>query len=110
MSNIESVPSNISYKSFKTYNLPMQNSYSPTVITETLIASTRLIRRRGLNFSSRMSVKQFHYCNKCLKIFQITLQTAKPFDSSDAMFAVISTLSNTSWTWVAISFHVASKT
>jgi hypothetical protein len=25
--NTESVPSNISYKSFKTYNLPMQNSY-----------------------------------------------------------------------------------
>jgi hypothetical protein len=25
--NIESVPSNISYKSFKTQNLPMQNSY-----------------------------------------------------------------------------------
>jgi hypothetical protein len=25
--NIESVPSNISYKSFKTWNLPMQNSY-----------------------------------------------------------------------------------
>ena len=27
VSNIESVPSIISYKSFKTYNLPMQNSY-----------------------------------------------------------------------------------
>jgi hypothetical protein len=25
--NSESVPSNISYKSFKTYNLPMKNSY-----------------------------------------------------------------------------------
>ena len=25
--NIKSVPSNISYKSFKTYNLPMPNSY-----------------------------------------------------------------------------------
>ena len=25
--NSESVPSNISYKSFKTWNLPMQNSY-----------------------------------------------------------------------------------
>ena len=35
-----------------------------------------LAQRRGLNFSSRMSAKQFHYCNKCLKIFQITLQTA----------------------------------
>ncbi len=25
--NTESVPSNISYKSYKTYNLPMQDSY-----------------------------------------------------------------------------------
>jgi hypothetical protein len=77
------------------------------LILESFSFTTRAAQRRGLNFSSRMSVKQFHNSNKCLKIFQITLQTAK-FDSSDAMFAVISTLSNTSW--VAISLHVDSKT
>ena len=31
-------------------------------------------QRRGLNFSSRMSPKQLHHCNKSLKIFQITLK------------------------------------
>jgi hypothetical protein len=36
-----------------------------------------LAQRRGLNFSSRMSPKQLHHCNKSLKIFQITLKTAK---------------------------------
>jgi hypothetical protein len=38
--------------------------------------------------------------------FQITLQTAK-FDKSDAMFAVISTLSITFW--VAISFALLER-
>ena len=44
---------------------------------ESLRSTTRPAQQRGLNFSSRMSAKQFYCCNKCLKIFQITLQTAK---------------------------------
>jgi hypothetical protein len=32
---------------------------------------------RGLNFSSRISAKQFDYCDKYLTLFQIALQTAK---------------------------------
>jgi hypothetical protein len=46
-------------------------------IIESLRSTTRPAQQRGLNFSSRMSAKQFYCCNKCLKIFQITLQTAK---------------------------------
>jgi hypothetical protein len=44
---------------------------------ESLRSTTRPAQQRGLNFSSRMSAKQFYCCNKCLKLFQITLQTAK---------------------------------
>ena len=58
-------------------------------------------------FQSRMSAKQFDYCKKYFTLFEITLQTAT-FGWSDAMFAVISTLSNTSW--VVLSFHVNWKT
>jgi hypothetical protein len=61
-----------------------------------LRSATRPVQQRCLNFSSRMSGKQFDYCNKYLTLFQITLQTAT-FGWGDAMFALISTLSNTSW-------------
>jgi hypothetical protein len=39
-----------------------------------IIAYLNKYLRRGLNFSSRMSAKQFDYCNKCLKLLQITLK------------------------------------
>ena len=42
------------------------------------IYDARPAQRRGLNFNSRMSAKQFDYCNKYeLTLFQIALQTAK---------------------------------
>jgi hypothetical protein len=41
-----------------------------------LRSTTRPAQRRGLNFSSRMSGKQFDYCKKYFTLFQITLQTA----------------------------------
>ena len=41
-----------------------------------LRSATRPAQRHGLNFSSRMSGKQFDCCNKYLTLFQITLQTA----------------------------------
>jgi hypothetical protein len=44
---------------------------------ESLKSTTREIRWHSLNFSSRMGIKQFDYCSKCLNIFQITLPTAK---------------------------------
>ena len=56
---------------------PITEVGSRTADTRELRSTTRAAQRRGLNFSARMSVKQFHYCNKCLKIFQITLRTAK---------------------------------
>ena len=44
---LKSFPSNISYKSFKIYNVPICKI--PTVITETLIVSTRLKPRQECN-------------------------------------------------------------
>ena len=37
----------------------------------------RAQRVRSMNFSSRMSAKQIDYCNKCLKLSQITSKMAK---------------------------------
>jgi hypothetical protein len=46
------------------------------LLRESLRSTTRPAQRRGLNFISRMSAKQFDYCNKYLTFFQITSQTA----------------------------------
>jgi hypothetical protein len=43
-------------------------SLFPTLL-ESLRSTTRSAQRRGLNFSWRMSAKQFDYCNKLLKLF-----------------------------------------
>ena len=66
MLNTESVPSNISYKSFKTKNLPMQNSYcdhrnfdsvtglvSPIHLPATLLSTFTLTRRPFLVISTK---------------------------------------------------------
>ena len=74
--NTYPVPSNISDKSLKTYNLPMQNSYS-TTITETLIIKTSLNKPRSTRANALD--KQGCYSEPKPPVHKINLNVVTPF-------------------------------